>query len=95
MASQLTCRFHRNSGDGSVDSICIACYATVASRRNKTELAPNENNHVCDPISLHYASQSCRSNHLLEESVLIRQFLPFPERTSRHTPAGRHPNEEQ
>jgi len=40
MASQPNCRFpHRHNRDGSHDSICISCYATVASVRNEADLA--------------------------------------------------------
>jgi len=91
MASQLTCRFpHKSNAHGSVDSICIVCYATVASGRKETELAPYDKIHVCDPVSLYYASQisPVPVNHFLEESVVLRQFLPFPQRASRLTPAG-------
>jgi hypothetical protein len=91
MVSQLTCRFHdRSKADGSVDSICIACYATVASGRKETELASYDKIHVCDPVSLYYASQvsPVPVNHFLEESVVLRQFLPFPQRASRHARPG-------
>ena len=36
MAFQPTRRFpHRHNKDGSYDSICISCYATIASVRNE------------------------------------------------------------
>jgi hypothetical protein len=61
MDSQLTCRFpHRHNRDGSHDSICILCYATIASVRNEADLAQHEQEHICDLIFLDYASQSCR-----------------------------------
>jgi hypothetical protein len=94
VVSQLTCRFpHPIRADGSVESICIACYATVASGQNETGLAPHEKSPVSDAVSIYYASQvgPVPVNHLLEESVVLRQFLPFPQRTSRHTPAGTRP----
>jgi len=39
---------HRENKDGSYDSICTACFATIASVRNETELARHERAHVCD-----------------------------------------------
>ncbi len=60
MASKLTCRFpHRHNKDGSHDSICISCYATVASVRNEAELAQYEQDHVCNMAFLNYSFQSC------------------------------------
>jgi hypothetical protein len=59
MVSQLTSRLpHKIDEDGSVDSICIACYAKVGSGLSGAELASCENRHVCDPISLYCASQA-------------------------------------
>jgi hypothetical protein len=61
MASQLTCRFpRRHNGDGSHDSICISCFATVASVRNVTELAQHEQDHACEMTLLNHIGQSCR-----------------------------------
>ena len=61
MVSQPKYRFtHRHNKDGSHDSICISCYATVASVRNEADLTEHEQDHVCDMVSVNYASQSCR-----------------------------------
>jgi hypothetical protein len=36
MVAQLTCRFpSKHNGNGSHDSICISCFASVASVRNE------------------------------------------------------------
>jgi len=40
---------HRPNKDGSYDSICTRCYATVASVRNEAELIMHEGNHTCIP----------------------------------------------
>jgi hypothetical protein len=40
---------HRPNRDGSYDSICTRCYATVASARNETELSMHETTHICIP----------------------------------------------
>ena len=62
MDSQLNHRFpHRHNSDGSHDSICITCYATVASAHNEGDLAQHEQDHVCDLVLLGYASQPCRA----------------------------------
>jgi len=64
MASQLICRFpHRHNRDGSHDSICRSCYATVASVQNEADLAQHEQDHVCDRSCLVPSQQSS------EESV--------------------------
>jgi hypothetical protein len=38
---------HRHNSDGSYDSICSVCLITVASVRNKKELAEHEEIHAC------------------------------------------------
>jgi hypothetical protein len=38
---------HRHNPNGSFDSICPKCFATVSSKRNETELAGDETNHDC------------------------------------------------
>jgi hypothetical protein len=40
---------HRPNRDGSYDSICTACYATVASVRDEAELTSHEHSHECLP----------------------------------------------
>ena len=72
MISQLTFRFpHRQNRDGSHDSICILCYAIVASVQNEADLAQHEQDHVCDMVFLDYAGQSCRmpGQHSWDESA--------------------------
>jgi hypothetical protein len=39
---------HRTNNDGSFDSICTSCFATIANTRTESELAAHETNHVCD-----------------------------------------------
>jgi hypothetical protein len=41
---------HRPNKDGSYDSICAACFATVATVRDECELAQHERTHVCNPF---------------------------------------------
>jgi hypothetical protein len=40
---------HRQNEDGSCDSICPLCFATIASVRDETELVAHERAHVCNP----------------------------------------------
>jgi hypothetical protein len=40
---------HRLNRDGSTDSICSVCYATIASSYDATTLAFEEYTHVCNP----------------------------------------------
>jgi hypothetical protein len=39
---------HRRNSDGSHDSICTLCYATVATARSEAHLAQHEHDHVCN-----------------------------------------------
>jgi hypothetical protein len=39
---------HRKNWDGTYDSICTACTATVATSHNEAELRAYERAHVCD-----------------------------------------------
>jgi hypothetical protein len=51
--AEITCPFpHRHNRDGSYDSICLKCYATVASFRDEAELAAPERDHSCEPVRL-------------------------------------------
>jgi hypothetical protein len=48
---------HRHNNDGSYDSICAACFATVASARVEELLCAHELAHVCDPVNLYRIAQ--------------------------------------
>jgi len=48
---------YRHNEDGSHDSICTTCMATVASVMSEGLLARHEATHVCNPIRLHQLSQ--------------------------------------
>jgi len=48
---------HRHNPDGTHDSICTVCFATVATVQKEWELASHESAHVCEPMSLYRASQ--------------------------------------
>ena len=59
MLTLLRSRFpHRDSADGTFDSICNVCLATVATVQNEWELAGHESTHVCEPLNLYRLRQS-------------------------------------
>jgi hypothetical protein len=43
---------HRHNEDDTHDSICMACFATIATVGSETELYQHESAHVCDPVHL-------------------------------------------
>jgi len=48
MAFQTAAYFpHRRNRDGSFDSICLKCFATVASHKTEKELEAEDKGHVC------------------------------------------------
>jgi hypothetical protein len=48
---------HRHNADGTHDSICTACLATVATVQDERELDRLESAHVCEPVNLYRVSQ--------------------------------------
>lgn len=46
---------HRENDDGTVDSICLACFQTVGECERERDLQNAEDGHVCDPwVVEHY-----------------------------------------
>jgi hypothetical protein len=43
---------HRPIPDGTTDTICKSCFATVCNSIRETELARAEKSHVCDPSAI-------------------------------------------
>ena len=41
---------HRSNLDGTMDSICLRCIATVATVYDERELLRYEQQHICDPV---------------------------------------------
>jgi len=58
---------HRHNSDGSHDSICTTCFATVASVQDEKLLSAHEAAHVCDPVNLYRISQARFSQSMLGE----------------------------
>jgi hypothetical protein len=51
MEHQMSPRYaHRPNKDGSYDSICTSCFATVASVIDEAELTQHEHGHICNPF---------------------------------------------
>jgi len=63
---------HRYNSDGSYDSICTVCLATIATAQNEWELARYESAHVCEPLDLYRMSQVGRDNQSFLCSFLGR-----------------------
>jgi len=43
---------HRSNLDGTVDTICLRCIATVATVYDEGKLLRYEEQHICDPVSV-------------------------------------------
>ena len=52
MSNKLTMYPHRLNEEGSYDSICRECFATVARGKAEGELAAYEEAHICDPVRM-------------------------------------------
>ena len=50
---------HRMNPDGTIDSICPLCYATVGKDRSESQLERMEADHICDPDELAHFEE-CR-----------------------------------
>jgi hypothetical protein len=59
---------HRHNMDGSFDSICTVCLATVATVRREEQLYREESAHVCDLVRLY---QLARAETLPETRVCL------------------------
>jgi hypothetical protein len=43
---------HRANNDGSIDSICLHCFRTIASNSHERSLATVESQYECDPVDI-------------------------------------------
>ncbi len=59
---------HRHNQNGTYDSICPACFMTVASTSDESELPWHEEAHECDPVQLYQVSQYARATPLSLQS---------------------------
>jgi hypothetical protein len=44
---------HQDNRDGTHDSICMECLASITTVGSESELSQHESVHVCDPVNLH------------------------------------------
>jgi hypothetical protein len=51
-ATQIPFFPHRLNSNGSYDSICLTCFATIANAREVADLEVYDQSHVCDPLVL-------------------------------------------
>jgi hypothetical protein len=51
-ATQIPLFPRRRNLDGSYDSICLTCFATVANTSEVADLDVHDQNHICDPVVL-------------------------------------------
>ena len=63
---------HRLNDDGSVDSICLHCFRTVASKNFESALAMVESQHKCDPRDIIRLNGLTRTKGQLIEFVTSR-----------------------
>jgi hypothetical protein len=82
---------HRENQDGSWDSICLTCFATVATALQELDLADADRLHICTPSVLSQRSSDrlapngkstlAEIKRLLEESdpgISVVEFIPLP-----------------
>ena len=59
---------HRSNLDGTMDSICRRCIATVATVYDEFELLRYEQQHICDPVLVErFSGLKLPSSELVEE----------------------------
>jgi len=56
---------HRHNRDGSFDSICLCCFATIANANTECELVAYDNVHICRFWKL---SQRALDRRMLEKT---------------------------
>jgi hypothetical protein len=66
---------HRSNSDGTVDSICYRCIATVATVDDERKLLRCEQQHICDPIQVERFS---RTKPPSSETVEVSQNRQSP-----------------
>jgi hypothetical protein len=73
----LTVYPHRRNRDGSFDSICPTCYATVARSKPEAELAEIDEAHICDSAYLAERGSFCTA-----EAARRLAMLQYPRMSS-------------
>jgi hypothetical protein len=52
MAPRIPKFAYRKNDNGTLDSICLGCFVTVATARSDAELESKERDHLCNPWDL-------------------------------------------
>jgi hypothetical protein len=65
---------HRHNEDGSYDSICTLCLATVASMSDEDELTQYEETHACNLARLSEFSQNIVRDNAKQKSPSRRSY---------------------
>jgi hypothetical protein len=69
---------HRTNPDGTVDSICPYCYATIGKAHSETGLERMEIDHICDPEQLaHFQGGLTRASEPLAGHRIITKVEPI------------------
>lgn len=66
---------HRLNPDGSIDSICLRCFATVATAMDVRELHSYDKAHVCDATAIAHRNQSNRTKRGVTSQAAISAAL--------------------
>jgi hypothetical protein len=64
---------HRTNRDGTVDSICVHCFRTIANEKIEAALKQGERDHLCPAIDREPAGEPLRKKD-------VRKFAEFPSR---------------
>ena len=59
---------HRSNVDGTIDSICPRCFATIGTSTWEADLERIEAEHVCEPSRLSYSDEQQRKPAIREEA---------------------------
>ena len=52
---------HRANPNGTIDSICLTCFMTIATKPTEAELAHDEEHHDCKELAMENVAASCGS----------------------------------
>lgn len=75
---------HRTNPDGTIDSICPYCYATIGNAHWESDLERMEADHICDP------EQLARFNESRRRDVKLPQRIESHEESSRSRASARY-----
>ena len=67
---------HRSNEDGSIDSICPRCFATVGSSMWEADLEELEKNHICNPEQRRHFDDARQKNPFQIREIPPRSTSP-------------------